>query len=577
MDWKIYRKSHSPAEGAVGKEEKHLKAYFASDNICLGAYDSPRKVPRGGCAVRKSKTPEVVVCRVQGGGCQECDGSEVWTFIVDKADDGGRPFKLRVSSYVECFCGGGELERCEENDDYWVALPQTPVEEAKENFAAFGAALLRACAVCDARPEKLDRCSRCKVTWYCCRQHQKTDWKRHRKECNAQFSEAATQVERKLLVSDFNQARKRSSKNDVLSQLENIFSANEYNRSWLNKLYLPGSSSLFKKDFPRGKGHELYVCTSADGQESTTADRAEIFFRDTAVSQRLTGCGQASPPPHNSLADKLDCFGHLFVFLDTTELALLSLACKTTRTFVSDVAFRNGEVSLKMDDCLTWKRKLLFRHWQLSTAASDAYVFTDDTSDSDGYYDSDDFDCDDAMTEEAAARHDLRHTKRRLDLTSKGLDAVYVPWLGLLKQAASKDAAPTTLGGLEQLKINGGGRGDTISVQWGEEMWSHVAGMTSAAGGTKKLVLYNMFLPSSVILSSTLAPAWRNLLHFKYTEGYSNPLRELSNDCFAENTLSDAKVVCIVSNAPSLKSFKTWGCNAITGVASVLYLRYLHG
>ena len=39
------------------------------------------------------------------------------------------------------------------------------------------------CAVCNEPATK--RCSRCKVTWYCSVEHQKQDWKRHKKvTCN---------------------------------------------------------------------------------------------------------------------------------------------------------------------------------------------------------------------------------------------------------------------------------------------------------------------------------------------------------------------------------------------------------
>uniref|UniRef100_A0A7S1FVI3 MYND-type domain-containing protein n=1 Tax=Corethron hystrix TaxID=216773 RepID=A0A7S1FVI3_9STRA len=31
------------------------------------------------------------------------------------------------------------------------------------------------------------RCSRCKLVWYCCREHQKADWKAHKVFCDDQF------------------------------------------------------------------------------------------------------------------------------------------------------------------------------------------------------------------------------------------------------------------------------------------------------------------------------------------------------------------------------------------------------
>ncbi|KAL0118545.1 hypothetical protein PUN28_009304 [Cardiocondyla obscurior] len=38
------------------------------------------------------------------------------------------------------------------------------------------------CAVCD-RTDELSRCSRCKVVFYCTKEHQRRDWKRHREFC----------------------------------------------------------------------------------------------------------------------------------------------------------------------------------------------------------------------------------------------------------------------------------------------------------------------------------------------------------------------------------------------------------
>ena len=38
------------------------------------------------------------------------------------------------------------------------------------------------CAVCD-KTDKLSRCSRCNVVFYCTKEHQRRDWKRHREFC----------------------------------------------------------------------------------------------------------------------------------------------------------------------------------------------------------------------------------------------------------------------------------------------------------------------------------------------------------------------------------------------------------
>ncbi|XP_077994006.1 prolyl hydroxylase EGLN3-like [Glandiceps talaboti] len=43
------------------------------------------------------------------------------------------------------------------------------------------------CELCGAL-ENLKLCSRCKSTWYCCREHQQSDWKTHKKACGPHFS-----------------------------------------------------------------------------------------------------------------------------------------------------------------------------------------------------------------------------------------------------------------------------------------------------------------------------------------------------------------------------------------------------
>lgn len=46
------------------------------------------------------------------------------------------------------------------------------------------------CAVCD-KTDKLSRCSRCKVVFYCTKEHQRRDWKRHREFCATHPAAAA--------------------------------------------------------------------------------------------------------------------------------------------------------------------------------------------------------------------------------------------------------------------------------------------------------------------------------------------------------------------------------------------------
>lgn len=46
------------------------------------------------------------------------------------------------------------------------------------------------CAVCD-KIDKLSRCSRCKVVFYCTKEHQRRDWKRHREFCATHPAAAA--------------------------------------------------------------------------------------------------------------------------------------------------------------------------------------------------------------------------------------------------------------------------------------------------------------------------------------------------------------------------------------------------
>ncbi|KAF5292818.1 hypothetical protein FQA39_LY13863 [Lamprigera yunnana] len=76
---------------------------------------------------------------------------------------------------------------------------------------------INACTVCGAK-ENLLRCSRCKVTFYCSKLHQKSDWRKHKITC-----QKSEQSEKNFLntVADLNNIRaityEGSSENEILS------------------------------------------------------------------------------------------------------------------------------------------------------------------------------------------------------------------------------------------------------------------------------------------------------------------------------------------------------------------------
>jgi len=75
-------------------------------------------------------------------------------------------------------------------DDYAfvISFPDTEEENTLEQTMKLAKSLrkdhkkrLKVCGVCAEPADKL--CVICKSIYYCCREHQKQDWKRHKKEC----------------------------------------------------------------------------------------------------------------------------------------------------------------------------------------------------------------------------------------------------------------------------------------------------------------------------------------------------------------------------------------------------------
>lgn len=53
------------------------------------------------------------------------------------------------------------------------------------------------CSRLEQKSEKFKKCARCKSTYYCGRECQKKDWKRHKKSCFNIFAEYEKQYNRK--------------------------------------------------------------------------------------------------------------------------------------------------------------------------------------------------------------------------------------------------------------------------------------------------------------------------------------------------------------------------------------------
>lgn len=84
-----------------------------------------------------------------------------------------------VSVFVHPIC---EKEKCETHTRQEIQNIMAEVVQESHTNCSWGPEEILYCKICGRR-EGLKRCGRCKVVAYCGRDHQKADWKLHRKAC----------------------------------------------------------------------------------------------------------------------------------------------------------------------------------------------------------------------------------------------------------------------------------------------------------------------------------------------------------------------------------------------------------
>ena len=102
----------------VADEYCDISLLFASKKIELGQYGGSQSVKLKDIRVGET----IARHEIQDGGCQECMSGEVYTFRMQEEAAGDNVHvRLIVKKWVECYCDGGELAKCEENS--YVAHP----------------------------------------------------------------------------------------------------------------------------------------------------------------------------------------------------------------------------------------------------------------------------------------------------------------------------------------------------------------------------------------------------------------------------------------------------------------------